>query len=210
MIGSPRCSNWLHFLLICSNWASRSGCEVPSIVFLLARKENPRSCKISARADFLIWCPLAVSASTRCARDLLVHWTKLIGSPLGCSSCSKSDSSVASVSARSADALAWPIPLACIQFFQAPLHRIDRDACLTCHLAHAFPSLCFCRKILSPLLLVNHLAHLFVFLFVLVHLYALCIASLPFFVKLSAEDPIAHSIMLVGQDSRAPVRDCVN
>src|SRR6266487_2931705 len=98
MIGSPRCSNWLHFLLICSNWASRSGCEVPSIVFLLARKENPRSCKISARADFLIWCPLAVSASTRCARDLLVHWTKLIGSPLGCSSCSKSESSVASVS----------------------------------------------------------------------------------------------------------------
>src|SRR5258708_36478856 len=100
MIGSPRCSNCLHWLLIRSNWASRSGCEVPSIVFLLARKETPRSCKISASADFLIWCPLEARASTRCARDLLVHWTKLIGSPLGCSSCSQSASSVASVSTR--------------------------------------------------------------------------------------------------------------
>src|SRR6266702_15385 len=54
MIGLPCCSKARQVLLMCSNWASRSGCEVPSMLFLFACKENPRSCKISANADFLI------------------------------------------------------------------------------------------------------------------------------------------------------------
>lgn len=37
----------------------------PLMLFLLTCKENPSSCKLSARADFLTRCPLAFSASTR-------------------------------------------------------------------------------------------------------------------------------------------------
>src|SRR6266568_3748598 len=43
-------------------------------------------------------CALAARACTRWCKDLVVHLTRLIGSPLGSSSCSRSSSSVASVS----------------------------------------------------------------------------------------------------------------
>src|SRR5450755_4221308 len=98
MIGWPCCSNALQVLLMCSNCSLRSGCTFPSMFFLLTCKENPRSCRISAKDDLRIVCPLAERASTRWARDLLVHCTRLSGSPLGSSSCSRSKSSVASVS----------------------------------------------------------------------------------------------------------------
>jgi hypothetical protein len=39
MIGLPSCSNCSHRSLICANWASRSSCEFPSMVFLFARSE---------------------------------------------------------------------------------------------------------------------------------------------------------------------------
>src|SRR5438034_356362 len=68
------------------------------MVFFFARKEKRRLCSNSARADFLILCPRACSPLTRCDNDLLVHCTSLIGSPLGCSNPSRSQSRVSSLS----------------------------------------------------------------------------------------------------------------
>ena len=136
MIGSPRCSNCLPLLLICSNWASRSGCEVPSMVFLLARKANPRSCKMSASADFLSLLPFGCQSldqvRQRLARPLDKAHRISFGLQLLLSIRKQRRVGLHPffhASTRLADALAWPIPLTCLQFFQAPLHRIDRDAC---------------------------------------------------------------------------------
>src|SRR5258708_29634515 len=87
MIGAPFCREVVHALAMWANCAYRSACDFPSMVFLLARKETPCAWSTSARADFLMGCPLAARAFTRWSNDFVVHCSRLMGSPLGSSSC---------------------------------------------------------------------------------------------------------------------------
>src|SRR6266700_1237722 len=76
---------------------SRSGWETPSIAFLFTLSEYPSSCRSSASAVFLMVCPCLDSPFTKCARERVVHFTKLIGSPLGSNSSSRSRCKLGSV-----------------------------------------------------------------------------------------------------------------
>src|SRR6266851_6253871 len=98
MIGLPCCSNTWHVVWMCSNCASRSGCEVPSMFFLFARKEYPRARKILRIVVSATSCPIRSNASFRWATLLVVHLSRLIGSPLGSSRLSRSASRLASFS----------------------------------------------------------------------------------------------------------------
>ena len=103
---SPTCSFFLASTLItgwpaarCSfacaamyrNWASRSGCRLPSFALALACAENPCSRSSRQAVCGLHACPRAVSSRARCAALLVVH-AAAIPDPPGPESCTSASS----------------------------------------------------------------------------------------------------------------------
>ena len=79
--GSPaaRCS--LASPAMYRNWASRSGCRLPSVTLALAWVENPCSRSSRQAVCGLHACPCARSSPARCAALLVVHSSGDSGSP---------------------------------------------------------------------------------------------------------------------------------
>jgi hypothetical protein len=83
------------------NWASRSGCRLPSLTLALAWVENPCSCSSRQAVCGLHRCPCAASASDRCLALLVVQASGEAGSPRAesCTRASSAGTSPGSVTA---------------------------------------------------------------------------------------------------------------
>jgi hypothetical protein len=84
--------------LMCSNWALRSGCRVPSIVLRLACRLYPNCWSSAATIRWLVRCPWRVNSAASRRTLLQVHRKGDSGSPrvVGSINFSKSVSNVGS------------------------------------------------------------------------------------------------------------------
>ena len=76
---------------MCLNWASRSGCWRPSIVFEFPCRLNPDCLSSSATVRGVTGCPPRVSSSASFAVDFVVDRSARIGSPRDSASTSSSN-----------------------------------------------------------------------------------------------------------------------
>src|SRR5271163_4702083 len=92
--GSPAARNPAARPLIYRNWASRSGCCLPSIVIEVPWVLYPRPCSIRSTASFPHRCPCRVSSPARFSADFVVHFSGETGSPRVESSTSASSAGI--------------------------------------------------------------------------------------------------------------------
>ena len=81
MTGSPDAWNALTCVLMYWNWASRSGCCLPSTVLALPCKLYPARFSNRPTVSALTSCPAVVSSSARRDVDFVVHRNADSGSP---------------------------------------------------------------------------------------------------------------------------------
>src|SRR5271163_346478 len=92
--GSPAARNPAARPLIYRNWASRSGCCLPSIVIEVPWVLYPRPCSIRSTASFPHRCPCRVSSPARFSADFVVHFSGETGFPRVESSTSASSAGI--------------------------------------------------------------------------------------------------------------------